>query len=178
MPAKTASASSAIKELTMTPYVETREQLLRRAAAGENVTKDIYALDAAQVTADKEQALAAQVARAAANIASEEAQKQLQKAHDDAVIVFKDLQAKAGDAAAHVESLFAQTRAALDAWQQAQGAAQAQSMTVHHFAQQGAKRVMMPVAFSGADYSVHLLRHAGTQFHQQILYTGLLPRIV
>lgn len=162
----------------MNAYAETREQLLRRAAAGENVTKEIYALDAAQVAADKEKALADQVARTGAHMAREEAQKQLQQAHDDAVVVFKDLQAKAGDAAAHVESLFAQTRAALDAWQQAQQAAQAQALTVNHLTQQGAKRVMMPVAFSGADYSVHLLRHAGKEFHQQILYTGLLPRIV
>jgi hypothetical protein len=162
----------------MNTYAETREQLLRRAAQGEDVTKAIDKLDADQEATHKASKLSSEIAGARALINREEAQKQLQQAHDDAVIVFKDLQAKAGDAAAHVESLFAQTRAALDAWQQAQQAAQDQASTVNHLAQQGAKRAMMPVAFSGADYSVHLLRHAGKEFHQQIMYTGLLPRIV
>ena len=129
------------------------------------------------MAADKARKLDAQVAQARADLDREAAQIAHQAAHDDAVVVFRELQGKAGDAAAHVEALVAQARVALEAWQKAQQAAADQASTVHHLVQQGAKRTMMPVAFSGADYSVHLLRHAG-QFNQQVLYAGLLPRII
>lgn len=162
--------------MNQTTYHETRQQLLRRAALGEDIGKALDKLDAEHEAAQKASKLSADIDGARTQIEREEAQKLLQQAHDDAVVVFRDLQAKAGDAAAQVEAFVAQARVALEAWQQAQAAAQAQASTVHHLAQQGAKAVMMPVAFGGADYSVHLLRHAGVQFHQQILYTGKLPR--
>lgn len=162
----------------MNAYAENREQLLRRAATGEDVTKLLDRLEADEAAAVKAASRTAEVAGAAAQLAREEAQKQLQQAYNDAVVVFRELQAKAGDAASHVEALVAQARAALEAWQQAQAAAQAQASIVHHLKNQGATPVPMPVPFGVADYSVHLLRHAGVQFHQQILHTGLLPRIV
>jgi hypothetical protein len=163
--------------MNQTTYQNEREQLLRRAALGEDIGKALDKLDADHEAAQKASKRDADIAGARTQLEREEAQKLLQQQYDDAVVVFRELQAKAGDAAAHVEALVAQARAALEAWQQAQGAAQAQAATVNHLAQQGAKPVMMPVAFGGADYSVHLLRHAGVQFHQQILHTGLLPRI-
>ncbi|MFL9922615.1 hypothetical protein PQR75_46895 [Paraburkholderia fungorum] len=164
--------------MNQTTYEQSRQQLLRRAATGESIGKELDRLEAEQADAEKAASRAAEVAGAADKIAREEAQKRLQQTYDDAVVVFRELQGKATDAAAHVEALVAQARAALEAWQQAQQAATAQASTVHHLASQGARPVMMPVAFGGADYSVHLLRHAGVQYHQQILYTGLLPRII
>jgi len=163
--------------MNQTTYEQSRQQLLRRAAMGEDIGKTLDKLDADHEAAQKASKLSSDIAGARTQIEREEARKQLQQTHDDAVLVFRELQAKAGDAAAHVESLVAQARAALEVWQQAQQAATAQAATVHHLAMQGAKPVMMPVAFGGADFSVRLLRHEGKQFHQQILYTGLLPRI-
>jgi hypothetical protein len=162
----------------MNTYAETRSQLLRRGAQGEDISKALDKLDADHEAAQKASKLSSDIAGARSQLDREEAQKRLQQAHDEAVVVFKDLQAKAGDAAAHVEALVAQARVSLEAWQQAQQAATAQASTVHHLAAQGARPVVMPVAFGGADYSVRLLRHEGKQFHQQILYTGLLPRII
>jgi hypothetical protein len=159
-------------------HIEQREQLLRRAAAGEDVTKLLDKLDAEVTAAKRAAALSADIEATRQQLAREEAQKHLQHAHDDAVATFRVLQAEASTAADRFELLFEKTVAAMQAWQLAQQAVQEQAMQVHHFQQQGARRVPMPVAFSGADYSVHLLRHAGKQPHQQILYTGLLPRII
>jgi hypothetical protein len=159
-------------------YEHSRQQLLRRAALGEkNITALLDKLDSDKLAADKEQALAAQVAGARADLNREAAKIALQEQYDAAVAAFGDLKGKAGEAAAHVEALVAQARAALETWKQAQQAATAQMSTINHLAQQGARPVRMPAAFGGADYAVHLLRHAGVQYHQQILYTGLLPRI-
>lgn len=163
--------------MNATTYQETRQQLLRRAATGDDVAGDINQLDDDYAAAQRSQRLSTDINAERAQVAREEAQKKLQKEHDDAVVVFKDLQAKATDAAASVEALVEQAKAALVEWQKAQAAASVQATQVHHLRMQGARPVQMPVAFGGDRYSVHLLRDAGMQFHQQILHTGKLPRI-
>jgi hypothetical protein len=161
----------------MNTYAETRSQLLRRAAQNEDVTAEIEKLDSDYAAAQRSKELSSDIAGARTQIEREAAQKRLQEAHDDAVVVFKELHGTATDAAAHVEVLVAQAKAALLEWQRTQQEALAQWTQVHALRQQGATPVMMPAAFSGADYSIHLLRHAGQQYHQQILHTGKLPRI-
>jgi hypothetical protein len=164
--------------MEQTTYNTQRQELLRRAAQGEDVTKAIDKLDADHAAGKRAAALSADIEQTRQVLAQEEAQKHLQHAHDDAVVVFRELQAKATAAADHFEALFEQTTAAMQAWQIAQQAAQEQAAQVHHLRMQGARPVSMPVAFGGQPYSVHLLRNAGDKHHQQILYTGKLPRIV
>ena len=163
--------------MNQTTYEQSRQQLIHRAAQSEDVTAEIEKLDSDYAAAQRSQKLSSDIAGARSQIEREEAQKRLQQAYDDAVVVFKDLQVKATKAAEDVEAAIEQAKASMVAWQSAQAEALAQATQVHALQQLGAKPVPMPAAFSGTKFSIHLLRDAGVLHHEKILHAGKLPRI-
>ncbi len=156
-------------------YTEQREQLLRRAADGENVDKLIDKLEADHAANRRSEQRAGDVERARQNIAREEAQAALQKQYDAAAVSFSEAVDHADELAAVAEKAFADAVAAFDAWRAAVDAAREISTQVHHLQMQGARSMNLPMLPGTGDLSVHVVRRFGDGVFAQSLH-GRLPR--
>ncbi|MFM0031185.1 hypothetical protein PQR70_33715 [Paraburkholderia madseniana] len=161
--------------MNQTIYQENRQQLLRRAAAGEDITKHIDKLDAEHAAAQRAQALAGDVDKTRQAIEREEARERLQGEYDGAAAAYQASAQQANEMVAHAEDLFAQAVEAFNEWRAAVEAARAIGSQAHHLQMQGAQPVKLPTMPNTGELSVHMLRRFGDGVWQQSLY-GKLPR--
>jgi len=159
----------------MNAYAETREQLLRRAAAGEDVTKAIDKLDADQVAGKRAAALSADIEATRQTLAREDARAALQAQYDETASAFTKAADAANKLAVIAELAFADAVVALNTWRDGMEAARTIGTQAHHLMQQGASPTKLPILPGTGELSIHMLRRFGDRHWQESLW-GNLPR--